>query len=88
MNELKSTSTREIILETAEQLFAQQGHDGTSMRQITSAPRHPGKPGCAWDRCAGLARKDTGCVPRRYSARRKRTDLFSATGKSFLYPKQ
>ncbi|KDD28092.1 TetR/AcrR family transcriptional regulator [Bordetella bronchiseptica] len=37
MNELKSTSTREIILETAEQLFAQQGHDGTSMRQITSA---------------------------------------------------
>ncbi|AWP82422.1 TetR/AcrR family transcriptional regulator [Bordetella bronchiseptica] len=37
MNGLKSTSTREIILETAEQLFAQQGHDGTSMRQITSA---------------------------------------------------
>lgn len=29
-------STRDIILDTAERLFAQQGHDGTSMRQITS----------------------------------------------------
>lgn len=28
--------TRDIILDTAERLFAQQGHDGTSMRQITS----------------------------------------------------
>jgi len=30
------SSTREIILDTAERLFAQQGHVGTSMRQITS----------------------------------------------------
>ncbi|MBV7486625.1 TetR/AcrR family transcriptional regulator [Bordetella sp. BOR01] len=36
MNELSSPSTREIILDTAEALFARQGHDGTSMRQITS----------------------------------------------------
>src|SRR3546814_17821279 len=36
MNELRSSSTREAILDTAETLFAQQGHDGTSMRQITS----------------------------------------------------
>ena len=28
--------TRDLILDTAERLFAQQGHDGTSMRQITS----------------------------------------------------
>ncbi|TEA76817.1 TetR/AcrR family transcriptional regulator [Allopusillimonas ginsengisoli] len=32
-----STTTRELILDAAEQLFAQQGHDNTSMRQITSA---------------------------------------------------
>lgn len=31
------TSTRDIILDAAEQLFAQHGHDNTSMRQITSA---------------------------------------------------
>jgi len=36
MSELSSPSTREIILDTAEALFARQGHDGTSMRQITS----------------------------------------------------
>jgi len=36
MNELRSSSTREIILDTAESLFVRQGHDGTSMRQITS----------------------------------------------------
>jgi AcrR family transcriptional regulator len=32
-----STSTRELILDTAERLFAQHGHDNTSMRQITGA---------------------------------------------------
>ena len=37
MQELRSSSTRESILDTAEALFAQQGHDGTSMRQITGA---------------------------------------------------
>lgn len=37
MNELRSSSTREAILDAAERLFAQQGHDGTSMRQITRA---------------------------------------------------
>ena len=36
MSELSSPSTREVILDTAEALFARQGHDGTSMRQITS----------------------------------------------------
>ncbi|QDJ49170.1 TetR/AcrR family transcriptional regulator [Bordetella hinzii] len=33
----ETRSTRDIILESAERLFAQQGYDGTSMRQITSA---------------------------------------------------
>ncbi|WP_313622665.1 TetR/AcrR family transcriptional regulator [Achromobacter sp.] len=37
MQEIKSTSTRETILDTAEALFAQQGHEATSMRQITGA---------------------------------------------------
>jgi len=37
MQELRSSNTRESILDTAEALFAQQGHDGTSMRQITGA---------------------------------------------------
>jgi len=32
-----STSTRELILDSAERLFAQHGHDNTSMRQITGA---------------------------------------------------
>src|SRR5690606_34005678 len=36
MNEIRSSSTREAILDSAEALFARQGHDGTSMRQITS----------------------------------------------------
>lgn len=35
MTTSRSTSTREIILNTAERLFAHQGHDNTSMRQIT-----------------------------------------------------
>src|SRR5690606_36644825 len=33
---IRSGSTREAILDSAEALFARQGHDGTSMRQITS----------------------------------------------------
>lgn len=37
MQELRPTNTRESILNTAEALFARQGHDGTSMRQITGA---------------------------------------------------
>ncbi len=37
MQEIRSTSTRETILDTAESLFAQQGHEATSMRQITGA---------------------------------------------------
>lgn len=37
MQEIRSTSTRESILDTAESLFAQQGHEATSMRQITGA---------------------------------------------------
>lgn len=37
MQEIRTTNTRESILDTAEALFAQQGHDGTSMRQITGA---------------------------------------------------
>lgn len=37
MTEIRSSSTREAILDTAEALFARQGHDGTSMRQITGA---------------------------------------------------
>ncbi len=37
MQELKSSSTRDAILDAAESLFALQGHDGTSMRQITAA---------------------------------------------------
>lgn len=37
MQEIKITSTRETILDTAEALFAQQGHEATSMRQITGA---------------------------------------------------
>src|SRR5690606_17573131 len=32
-----SSSTRDTILDAAEQLFARQGHDNTSMRQITTA---------------------------------------------------
>ncbi|SHI45290.1 TetR/AcrR family transcriptional regulator [Pollutimonas bauzanensis] len=34
---LSRSSTRNTILDAAEQLFAQQGHDNTSMRQITAA---------------------------------------------------
>lgn len=37
MQEIRTTPTREAILDTAEALFAQQGHEATSMRQITSA---------------------------------------------------
>jgi AcrR family transcriptional regulator len=37
MQEIRPSLTRESILDTAEALFAQQGHDGTSMRQITAA---------------------------------------------------
>jgi AcrR family transcriptional regulator len=37
MQELKSSLTRESILNAAERLFAQQGHDGTSLREITRA---------------------------------------------------
>ena len=37
MQEIRATSTRETILDTAESLFAQQGHEATSMRQITGA---------------------------------------------------
>ena len=37
MQEIRTPNTRESILDTAEALFAQQGHDGTSMRQITGA---------------------------------------------------
>ncbi len=37
MQEISPPTTREVILDTAESLFAQQGHDATSMRQITSA---------------------------------------------------
>lgn len=37
MQEIRPSLTRESILDTAEALFAQQGHDGTSMRQITTA---------------------------------------------------
>ena len=37
MQEIRSTPTREAILDTAESLFAQQGHEATSMRQITGA---------------------------------------------------
>ncbi|NTV09549.1 MAG: TetR/AcrR family transcriptional regulator [Zoogloea sp.] len=36
MNELRSSDTRERILDAAERLFMAQGYDGTSMRQITS----------------------------------------------------
>ena len=37
MQEIRSTPTRQAILDTAECLFAQQGHEATSMRQITGA---------------------------------------------------
>ncbi|MDQ8031539.1 TetR/AcrR family transcriptional regulator [Bordetella genomosp. 1] len=37
MTETPASTTRDAILDHAELLFAQQGHDGTSMRQITSA---------------------------------------------------
>ena len=37
MQEIRSIPTREAILDTAESLFAQQGHEATSMRQITGA---------------------------------------------------
>ncbi len=37
MSTTSSTSTRALILDAAEQLFGQQGHDNTSMRQITGA---------------------------------------------------
>ncbi len=37
MQEISQPTTRDAILDTAEALFAQQGHDATSMRQITSA---------------------------------------------------
>lgn len=37
MQDIRPSLTRESILDTAEALFAQQGHDGTSMRQITAA---------------------------------------------------
>ncbi|CAO3951944.1 TetR/AcrR family transcriptional regulator [Achromobacter sp. 77] len=37
MQEIRATPTREAILDTAESLFAQQGHEATSMRQITGA---------------------------------------------------
>src|SRR5690606_8683349 len=33
----RSTQTRDAILDAAERLFAEQGHDNTSMRQITQA---------------------------------------------------
>lgn len=33
----RSSATRDTILDAAEQLFARQGHDNTSMRQITTA---------------------------------------------------
>lgn len=37
MKEPAASTTREAILDAAEGLFARQGYDGTSMRQITSA---------------------------------------------------
>lgn len=37
MNDLPLPSTRDLILDVAEHLFGQQGHDKTSMRQITQA---------------------------------------------------
>lgn len=36
MTQSRPLSTRDIILDAAEHLFAQQGHDNTSMRQITA----------------------------------------------------
>ena len=37
MTATRSSSTRDTILDAAEQLFAHQGHDNTSMREITRA---------------------------------------------------
>lgn len=39
MTASRSTQTRDLILDAAEHLFAHQGHDNTSLRQITAAAR-------------------------------------------------